>query len=88
MGRLHLAFIRFSNEAMVKMCIIWSIHIFISVDSSEHSLKCIILKQIAYGVMFMKKTVLGSINLQGNMVVDISFKCEVVLKLCRCLKEK
>ena len=48
----------------------------------------VILKRIPYGVMFMKKIALGSINLQGNMIVDISFKFEVVLKLFGCLKEK
>ena len=48
----------------------------------------VILKQIVYGVMFTKKITLGSINLQGNMAVDISFKFEVVLKLCRWLEEK
>ena len=48
----------------------------------------VILKRIAYGVMFMKKIALGLINLHGNMIVDISFKFEVVLKLFRCLKEK
>lgn len=46
------------------------------------------LQQIAYRVMFMKKIVLGSINQQGNMTVDISFKFKVAPKLCECPEEK
>lgn len=38
--------------------------------------------------MFMEKIVIGSINLQGNMTVDISFKFKVVPKLCECPEEK
>lgn len=48
----------------------------------------VILKQIAYRVMFIKKIVLLSINLQGNIIVDISFKFKIVPKLCRCPEEK
>lgn len=48
----------------------------------------VILQQIAYRVMFMGKTVLGSINLQGNMTVDISLKFKVAPKLYECPEEK
>lgn len=36
----------------------------------------------------MEKTVLGSISLQGNMIVDISFEFKVAYKLCGCPEEK
>lgn len=36
----------------------------------------------------MEKIVLGSINLQGNMTVDVSFKFKVALKLCECPEEE
>lgn len=48
----------------------------------------VILQQIAYRVMFMGKIVLGSINLQGNMTVDISLKFKIAPKLCECPEEK
>lgn len=50
------------------------------------------LQQIAYRVMFIGNTILGSINLQGNlqgnMTVDISLKFKVAPKLCECPEEK
>lgn len=46
------------------------------------------LQQIAYRVMFIGNTVLGSINLQGNITVDISLKFKVAPKLCECPEEK
>lgn len=36
----------------------------------------------------MEKIVLGSINLQGNMVVDISIIFKVTPQLCGCPEEK
>lgn len=70
MGRTSTAFIRFSSGAVVKMCIIWSIHIFITVDSSECSLKCIILKQI--------------VQSHKNKVIEIPFliKDLIISKAC------